>query len=62
MTRKMTLKIECGGIALLAMAGTVLMCEAGSLSDYLADVRGGFVTSSTGALQVPHKGLMVIVK
>ena len=37
MTRKMTLKTECGGIALLAMAGTVLMCEAGSLSDYLAD-------------------------
>ena len=26
------------------------------------DVRGGFVTSPTGALQVPHKGLMVIVR
>jgi len=37
MTKKMTSKTMRGGIALLAMAGTVLMCEAGSLSDYLAD-------------------------
>ena len=36
--------------------------QSDGVAGFFDDVRGGFVTSSTGALQVPHKGLMVIVK